>query len=525
MAPRVGPAALRVESSTVESAGLGLFAAEELPEYVVIGEYSGEVKDYARFGEKVARLGHNELHPFYLKPGLLAPPRIQTNFRGRIAHGIMEPKRRRLEPDKASWLSLLKVRLPHRDLVLATDCGGGVGPASALRDLGVPIRHIFACESEESSQQLLAAQQSRPERLFGSMIGRDRGCFCLVSGRWMPMPTTQPDIYISNAGTHGPNPDRFFAAVKYIMEFRPRLVILEDLVAACREDPQGNLPADAVLALLEQVGGYEVDLFHVFASHFGLPQRRQRLYYVMVSREHLKSEKVPDQIRQALERLKLHAFSTTDAEELLEAALDPGDVRTERGVDSLLSMSSDASYLHRRLRHELHLGEDAAYFALAGNHLARWLRSYREADLCQIHWLWAQRQNREIRFVSISQDVHRASLSFTGEVPTLAANTRLWSYRLQRVLSSREMLTLQGFKPAQWNLESLSEASLSRVAGSAMTVHMIAALLAAALSAVRLEEPSCSQRRRSVSLAELRSRYSAICQRLHGVRRHAKLGA
>ncbi|CAJ1363797.1 unnamed protein product [Effrenium voratum] len=358
------------------------------------------------------------------------------------------------------------------------------------------------------------------------MIGRDRGCFCLVSGRWMPMPTTQPDIYISNAGTHGPNPDRFFAAVKYIMEFRPRLVILEDLVAACREDPQGNLPADAVLALLEQVGGYEVDLFHVFASHFGLPQRRQRLYYVMVSREHLKSEKVPDQIRQALERLKLHAFSTTDAEDLLEAALDPGDVRTERGVDSLLSMSSDASYLHRRLRHELHLGEDAAYFALAGNHLARWLRSYREADLCQIHWLWAQRQNREIRFVSISQDdVHRASLSFTGEVPTLAANTRLWSYRLQRVLSSREMLTLQGFKPAQWNLESLSEASLSRVAGSAMTVHMIAALLAAALSAVRLEEPSCSQRRRSVSLAELRSRYSAICQRLHGVRRHAKLGA
>ena len=28
------------------------------------------------------------------------------------------------------------------------------------------------------------------------------------------------------------------------------------------QDPQGNLPADAVLALLEQVGGYEVDLFH-----------------------------------------------------------------------------------------------------------------------------------------------------------------------------------------------------------------------------------------------------------------------
>ena len=49
----------------------------------------------------------------------------------------------------------------------------------------------------------------------------------------------QPDIYISNAGTHGPNPDRFFAAVKYIMEYQPRVVILEDLVAACRQDPLG----------------------------------------------------------------------------------------------------------------------------------------------------------------------------------------------------------------------------------------------------------------------------------------------
>ncbi|CAK9087093.1 unnamed protein product [Durusdinium trenchii] len=47
---------------------------QELPEYVVIGQYSGEVKDYARFGEKVQRLGHNHLHPFYLKPGLLVDP-------------------------------------------------------------------------------------------------------------------------------------------------------------------------------------------------------------------------------------------------------------------------------------------------------------------------------------------------------------------------------------------------------------------------------------------------------------------
>eukprot|EP00435_Cladocopium_sp_Y103_P053613 s1701_g17.t1 len=63
-----------VGPSTIPGAGMGLFAAEDLPKYQVIGEYSGEVKSYARFGEKVDRLGHNHLHPFYLKPGLIVDP-------------------------------------------------------------------------------------------------------------------------------------------------------------------------------------------------------------------------------------------------------------------------------------------------------------------------------------------------------------------------------------------------------------------------------------------------------------------
>ena len=32
-------------------------------------------------------------------------------------------------------------------------------------------------------------------------------------------------------------------------------------MALSKQDPQGNLPADAILALLEQAGDYEVDAF------------------------------------------------------------------------------------------------------------------------------------------------------------------------------------------------------------------------------------------------------------------------
>lgn len=446
-------------------------------------------------------------------------------------------KRLRRAPEKAHWLTRLGVVLPDRELIIATDCGGGIGPPSALVELGVKCRHIFACESDPSSQQLLSSQAEPPERLFGSMIGRDRGCFCLVFGRWMPMPHEQPDIYISNAGVHGPNPDRFLAAVKYIMEHQPRLVILEDLVVAGREDQNGNLPADSILALLSQAGDYEVDTFHVTASHFGLPQRRQRLYYVMISSQHLqRGDKEPlEKISEALAQLRT-VEPSVDAEDLLESLnfeSQPSPKGSDKNVASLLGMSADASYLHRRLRHELRLPlDDMTYFQLAGAHLGRWLRTYREADVCQIHWLRAKSNKKEIRFVSVSQDAHRAAMSFTGEVPNLTPTTRLWSYRLQRVLGGREMLMLQGFKPDRWNLQNLSEASLTRVAGAAMTVHMIAAVLASALSCCHFpdaEHGPAPKRRpgrsRSISLAELRSRYLAIRQRLSGLRRFSPLGA
>jgi len=395
----------------------------------------------------------------------------------------------------------------------------------------------------------------------------------------------QPDIYVANAGTHGPNPDRFFAAVKYIVEYQPRVVVLEDLVAACREDNAGNLPADAILALLEQSGDYEVDAYQVASNDYGLPQRRHRFYYIMIQKALLRSRRAEvDPLKtmsKSLESLRTYFRSQdgSDADQLIEqCSPDIGNLTSNSSssssassshhlelsisagsavsstnganvvsdVDGLLAMSSDVSYLHRRLRRDLDLGQDDhAYFTLAGRQLTRWLRTYREADLCEIHWLRARDLGREIRFVSTSQDAHRASTSCVGDVPALAANTRLWSYRLQRIFTGREMLLLQGFRPDNWGLEVLSEAALCRVAGSAMSVHGVAAVLASVMASVDFDAvdanadqvddtkpsqevdrlPVAQLQRWTAGLSDLRSRYAAIRRRMDGLRRKSKLGA
>ena len=225
---------------------------------------------------------------------------------------------------------------------------------------------------------------------------------------------------------------------------------------------------------------------------------------VMILRENLRHKA---SVVSALERLRSHVEEPVDAEELLGPRAARAAQSGTKCVTALLAMNSDASYLHRRLRLELHLPlDDMAYFELAGQQLASYLRTYREADLCQIHWLRARSNQKEIRFVSVSQDAHRAAMSFTGEVPSLTATTRLWSYRLERVLDGKEMLKLQGFKVSKWNLDEFGEASMCRVAGSAMTVHMIAAVLVSTLSSTELPEQVVRGRRPSPSLAELRSR-------------------
>merc|ERR1712039_739811 len=69
-----GPAALVVKESTVMGGGVGLFAAETIAPFVVIGEYVGVLRDYAGLSEKISRVGHDALHPFYLGPGLVVDP-------------------------------------------------------------------------------------------------------------------------------------------------------------------------------------------------------------------------------------------------------------------------------------------------------------------------------------------------------------------------------------------------------------------------------------------------------------------
>ncbi|CAE8723430.1 unnamed protein product, partial [Polarella glacialis] len=504
------------------------------------------------------------------------------------------PKRRRVEASKASWPRLLGVKVPERPLLLATDTGGTLGAADALGDLGVPFRYLFASEADLPTLNLLMNQHPScvPESVFGGTVGRDRGGLCRVTGKWQAVPKVQLDLYIACSGTHSANPDRFFAAVKYIAEYLPKAVILEDLMAACRPDHAGNLAADAIIALLEQASPYEVDAFMVNTADYGLPQRRLRIYYVMVQKSvlrpwYLHKQESLGRLRESLaqlrrrlstapleaEHLLLHCegacstggdlccsssdatfLSTTPSTSQAEpqAASESAPSRAPATMASenlsllqgLMAMSPNMASLHQRFRRQLGLSlEDNSYFESAGARLVQCLRSVREADLCQIHWLKARKEGREVRFVSTTQDVHRAQVSFTGEIPPLTAHTRLWSYRLQRCLGGREMMALQGFALSKWSFESVSESSLCRVASNAMAVNGIAALLAALLSGSDFGAPGerdldseaqQMRERRRTQLSDLRQhellsdwrrKYAALRRRLDGMRYRSAFGA
>lgn len=91
-------------------------------------------------GKEPSPIDHSIL--FSLKP-LNETKKIEANL-----HGWLLPK---TSPDPLPMdIHFFPTGLNHLRLIVATDCGGGVGPLSALAELGVECRHIFACESDPS---------------------------------------------------------------------------------------------------------------------------------------------------------------------------------------------------------------------------------------------------------------------------------------------------------------------------------------------------------------------------------------
>ena len=153
----------------------------------------------------------------------------------------------------------------------------------------------------------------------------------------------------------------------------------------------------------------------------------------------------------------------------------------------LKPMTRTSRRLHRNLRKAWGLRRNRRpYFDQASIHLKRSLSTLRHAEIVDLHFAFARRRRREIRFVDVSQQAHRAPKSYSGIIPTIFPNMKLWSYRCKRLVTAKEMMRLQGFDPERLDLRGVSPNAIARMAGNAMSVPVVAAVMASVLSLIHI---------------------------------------
>ena len=202
-----------------------------------------------------------------------------------------------------------------RPLRVATDCTGLGCAEVSLQAIaaaqGGCLHHVFSCDVWSGSQRWLQAigmktiLRDMNMRVWneGTMTTRDLG----GKARTFRM-SDEIDIYVCGfmCTPFTPNGQRkewadehaktFFSAVKTIATLRPRVAILENVMAI-----SNNSNSQIVRQTLGNLRGYTVLYLKVNSSDFGIPHHRARIYMVAYRMDALK-DMFADKIQTLLEK-------------------------------------------------------------------------------------------------------------------------------------------------------------------------------------------------------------------------------
>lgn len=424
---------------------------------------------------------------------------------------------------------LLNVQLDFTDrpLRLATGCSGAEAPHFALQQLvgHRGFEQMWGSEINENPRRFILKNCSCQHLFEDVCFVMKGGGRCARHGGHCTVPSGEIDIFIGGfpcTPYSFCNPKRFkrncftepaaapfFEMRKFIAERRPRLVILENVRGLLAPNPetdsspidfilrgrnpenpedcyQGTAPnADWGLSLIE---GYGLRWDILYSCDWGLPQSRPRVYIVMV-RDDAGGQAAAEHVFEVLSacagrmpRGSCNDFLFPDEHPQLVAATKhwaskPGPGSGRRACTKFTEA------LFRTKRQELGLDpKDRPY---SGNRPAGWYPHATEKMVQQLDIIYsvAEKQGLDFNFLlaDLSQQVSRGAWRDDGNIPTLTTGSLLYSFSQHRPFIGEECLRLNGFPIEQLNLDAHTEAERIFLAGNAMSVPVVGAVLFAAL--------------------------------------------
>ena len=323
-------------------------------------------------------------------------------------------------------------------------------PILALRQLRVPVRHLFSSEIDPQAS-LVIERKFKPEKLFNDAVNRSSQllpqnldlyvagfpCQLFSKMRNVRSASRSTDLSLSERKFARSSPHslvHFDACVRAIRRCRPRIFILEN-VQRFRTFNGGRALQEAQAAL-QRLGGYHVSTHLLDARNYSSPQMRRRFFLVGLRKDCAKGP-----------------------------LMDPPHTRRVSFAEMLRRGGS------RACRSDDH----AAVRPLA-------LPSRQNLEKC----LDSVRAKTGAFFMEMSWGLRHCN--YARDPPTLLAHSTggLYSSELGRRTTVREDMLLQGIPRSFFFPREISEKAARRMVGNAMSVDMIRHLLRACLAATRV---------------------------------------
>ncbi len=328
-------------------------------------------------------------------------------------------------------LSSMETRLRHK-LRTGSHCSGWLTEAQALEHLGVPHTIVMACDCNPKVK-LLIQQSFDVEHFFDDMLQTPVE---LMPGNLDLYSCGFPCQPYSSAGLNKAlSDDRALpleTTLAYISKKKPRAFILENVSNLASKH---RTVLNSIIADLEQQPDYTVHWTILNTNEHGIPQCRRRVYIIGVQKHVL-----------------LRPFSWP-------ARLPPKP----------LSRFWDRSQRNLIAKHD-HLPDDVLRETAMRNleHAFRSLRAQGHVP------------NQTECIVDLQAGKGR-ELCVIDEFPTILAgraeSQAYYATKLQRRVTIRELMRLQGVELARFKLDGVSATAVGRMAGNAMSCNVVEEIL------------------------------------------------
>ena len=166
-------------------------------------------------------------------------------------------------------------------ITIGTDCSGIEAPIQALIQLKIPYKQLWSCDIDSYARKSAEANYPKPKRIYNDIMDRNHKELPHVDIYVCGFPCQSFSMAGKRLGTADPRASVIGAMVETINQVKPKIIILEN-VKGFRSIEDGK-PMKDLVAILEKQYNVNVSIYNT--KKYGLPQNRERIYFVGIRKD------------------------------------------------------------------------------------------------------------------------------------------------------------------------------------------------------------------------------------------------